>query len=154
MIHLFCNWNFVPLDLPHLLISSATPSPGPSSPDLLEGHLAALGGPLWDLGSEQSPPCLGYPKCAQHWLQEAILPWMRIQDPVLGPLRLAIPIGCNRVKPCTVIIREGGHCGFKIVLKLKKWGFPGGAVVKNPPANAGDTGSSPGPGRSHMLRSN
>ena len=25
-------------------------------------------------------------------------------------------------------------------------GFPGGAVVKNPPANAGDTGSSPGPG--------
>ena len=37
-----------------------------------------------------------------------------------------------------------------------KWipGFPGGAVVKNPPANAGDTGSSPGPGRSHMPRSN
>ena len=33
-------------------------------------------------------------------------------------------------------------------------GFPGGAVVKNPPANAKDTGSSPGPGRSHMLRSN
>ena len=33
-------------------------------------------------------------------------------------------------------------------------GFPGGAVVKNPPANAGDTGSSPGPGRSHILRSN
>ena len=32
-------------------------------------------------------------------------------------------------------------------------GFPGGAVVKNPPANAGDTGSSPGPGRSHMRRS-
>ena len=33
-------------------------------------------------------------------------------------------------------------------------GFPGGAVVKNPPANAGHTGSSPGPGRSHMPRSN
>ena len=32
--------------------------------------------------------------------------------------------------------------------------FLGGAVVKNPPANAGDTGSIPGPGRSHMLRSN
>ena len=27
-------------------------------------------------------------------------------------------------------------------------------MVKNPPANAGDTGSSPGLGRSHMLRSN
>ena len=33
-------------------------------------------------------------------------------------------------------------------------GFPDGAVVKNPPANAGDTGSIPGPGRYHMLRSN
>ena len=33
-------------------------------------------------------------------------------------------------------------------------GFPGGAVVKNPPANAEDTGSSPGLGRSHMPRSN
>ena len=33
-------------------------------------------------------------------------------------------------------------------------GFPGGAVVKNPPANGGDTGSIPGPGRSHMPRSN
>ena len=33
-------------------------------------------------------------------------------------------------------------------------GFPGGAVVKNPPANAGDTGSSLGPGRSHMPWSN
>ena len=35
------------------------------------------------------------------------------------------------------------------------WGdFPGDAVVKNLPANVGDTGSIPGPGRSHMLRSN
>ena len=32
--------------------------------------------------------------------------------------------------------------------------FPSGAVVKNPPANAGYMGSSPGPGRSHMPRSN
>ena len=32
-------------------------------------------------------------------------------------------------------------------------GFPGGAVVRNPPANAGDTGSCPGPGRSHMPHS-
>ena len=32
--------------------------------------------------------------------------------------------------------------------------FPGGTVVKNLPANAGDRGSSPGPGRSHMPRSN
>ena len=33
-------------------------------------------------------------------------------------------------------------------------GFPGGAVVENRPANAGETRSSPGLGRSHMLQSN
>ena len=39
-------------------------------------------------------------------------------------------------------------------LKKKIRGFPGGAVVENLPANAGDTGSSPGLGGSHMPRSN
>ena len=51
------------------------------------------------------------------------------------------------------------HLKFYISLltfSLKRYtkGFPGGAVVKNPPANAGDTGLSPGPGSSHMLWSN
>ena len=47
-----------------------------------------------------------------------------------------------------------GHCKeFGYFLKPTR-GFPGGAVVKNPPANARDTGSSPGPGRSHMPWSN
>ena len=31
-------------------------------------------------------------------------------------------------------------------------GFPGGSLVKNPPANAGDLGSIPGLGRSHGGR--
>ena len=47
---------------------------------------------------------------------------------------------------------RGGHC-----LPIKNavfGGFPGGAVVENLPANAGDTGSSPGLGRSHMPWSN
>ena len=39
-------------------------------------------------------------------------------------------------------------------IKTKIGGFPGGAVVESLPANAGDTGSSPGLGRSHMPRSN
>ena len=38
--------------------------------------------------------------------------------------------------------------------KIQCRDFSGGAVVKNPPASAGDTGSIPGPGRSHMSRSN
>ncbi|XP_029088159.1 ankyrin repeat and SOCS box protein 3 isoform X1 [Monodon monoceros] len=37
--------------------------------------------------------------------------------------------------------------------KAQFWGFPGGAVVESPPADAGDTGSCPGLGRSHMPRS-
>ena len=35
---------------------------------------------------------------------------------------------------------------------MNRQGFPGGAVVKNLPANAGDVGLSPGPGRTHVLR--
>ena len=47
-------------------------------------------------------------------------------------------------------------CLYKSFAHLKKCllGFPGGAVVKNPPANVRGTGSSPGPGRSHMPQSN
>ena len=47
--------------------------------------------------------------------------------------------------------------------KIYKWplstwkniqGFPGGSVVKSPPARAGDTHWTPGPGGSHGLQSN
>ena len=43
---------------------------------------------------------------------------------------------------------------FFVLKKKKDGGFPGGAVVESLTANAGDTGSSPGLGRSHMPRSN
>ena len=43
----------------------------------------------------------------------------------------------------------------KMSLKYyEKKGFPGGSVVKNLPANAGDMGLIPDPGRSHMLQGN
>ena len=42
----------------------------------------------------------------------------------------------------------------KCLFKKESWDFPGSAVVKNPPASAGDMGSIPGLGRSHMPRSN
>ena len=45
------------------------------------------------------------------------------------------------------------RCSFFFFIKQEE-GFPGGSVVKNTPANAGDTCSIPGPGRSHMPRSN
>ena len=62
---------------------------------------------------------------------------------------------------CTVFIDDGSSERYgwdcaqcHLIFKVSHSGFPGGAVVKNPPANAGDTGASPGPGRSHMLWSN
>ena len=39
----------------------------------------------------------------------------------------------------------------KFVKNAHSGGFPGGPVVKNPAANAGDMGSIPGLGRSHLL---
>ena len=52
-----------------------------------------------------------------------------------------------------------GCLGYKVLMesvnqKLSPWDFPGGTVVKNLPANAGDTGSIPGLGRSHVPQSN
>ena len=44
---------------------------------------------------------------------------------------------------------------FRFQVSLEKSGvldFLGGPVVKNPPANAGDLGSIPGPGRSPILQ--
>ena len=43
---------------------------------------------------------------------------------------------------------------YKDQLKILTSGFPGVSVAKNPPASAGDTGSVPGLGRSHVQRSN
>ena len=50
--------------------------------------------------------------------------------------------------------REGEKENEKKEKEKKMGDFPGGAVVKNPPAHAEDTGSIPGPGRSHMPQSN
>ena len=71
---------------------------------------------------------------------------------------------CERIKPEIWMVEERmlgqwmrtGDASTRSLLVSKDHPgcFPGGAVVKNPPANAGDTGSSPGPGRSHMPRSN
>ena len=36
-----------------------------------------------------------------------------------------------------------------LLVNAVEMGFPGGLVVKNPPASAGDAGSMPGSGRSH-----
>ena len=47
-------------------------------------------------------------------------------------------------------VLRGKFIAIQSHLKKQERAFPGGAVVKNPPANAGDTGTIPGPGRTHM----
>ena len=65
------------------------------------------------------------------------------------------PEGMIQIPPVTFLFLEVSGLEVRIFLYLKYLGdFPGGTVVKNPPANAGDAGSSPGPGRSHMPWSN
>ena len=40
------------------------------------------------------------------------------------------------------------------IFKMDNWDFPCGPVVKNLPANAGNTSSIPGPGRFHVSQGN
>ncbi|XP_049550969.1 solute carrier family 35 member E3 isoform X3 [Orcinus orca] len=86
----------------------------------------------------------------QHELQVNSMQLLYYQAPMSSAMLLvAVPF----FEP---VFAEGGIFGPWSVsaLKLLERGFPGGSVVKHPPANAGDTGSSPGLGRSHMPRSN
>ena len=60
----------------------------------------------------------------------------------------------NKIPSDSIIYRvknldgRGDEC----LLKLRQRDLPGGTVDKNLPANAGDMGSIPGPGRFHMPR--
>ena len=56
--------------------------------------------------------------------------------------------------PYTDLLVCCGQLGKTHRVKKTTRDFPGGTVVKNLPASAGDTGSIPGPGISHMWRSN
>ena len=78
--------------------------------------------------------------------------------PSRGPALTALPLlpGAQTIKISTQVAGISGKDILNLCYKTFGGicGFPGGAVVENPPANAGDTGSSPDLGRSHMPRSN
>ena len=66
----------------------------------------------------------------------------------------------NILPQITLSVSTSGCAHFRQVMcdnmgfwkaKVISAGFPGGSVVKNPPANAGDTGLIPDPGGSHIL---
>ena len=73
----------------------------------------------------------------------------------ISPTPTAIFLGEKLVKKTVNILRNVFPLEeLQIVaLKIDQQGFPGGAVVGSLPANAGDTGSSPGLGGSHVPRS-
>ena len=58
-------------------------------------------------------------------------------------------------EPTERVSQEAGLGNPGVVCESKQgWSdFPGSTVVGNLSANAGDTGSTPGPGRSHMRQS-
>ena len=77
------------------------------------------------------------PKCTElRWIENSLIKYLQA-------VMMGHPLHCERESMKKVL------CSQEVMV-----GFPGGTVVKNLPASAGDTGSSPGPGRSHMPRSN
>ena len=65
------------------------------------------------------------------------------------------PLACNLISQkfsFPIWKMERNYLNFRVSMKIKiiHRGFPGGPVVKNPLANAGDRGSIPGPGRACM----
>ena len=50
-----------------------------------------------------------------------------------------------------LVTQSHSKCLWNLDLECKWSGFPGGSVIKSLPANAGDRGSTPDPGRSHMT---
>ena len=62
-------------------------------------------------------------------------------------------LGLGNIQVCWERTQVWPDC---IIIKVDKvfGGFPGGSVVKNPPANAGDMGSIPAPGRFHVSQDN
>jgi len=62
---------------------------------------------------------------------------------------------CPEVRGSPVCCRNSKEASAGNVCRERRVeGFPGGSVIKNPPANSADEGWIPGPERSHMMQSN
>ena len=88
----------------------------------------------------------------QSWRTES-LPPPALKNNYMDMILKRSTFRCNAMRNCDKLLRKM-VTWLDLPLERSVWGFPGGAVVESLPATAGDTGSSPGLGRSHMPRSN
>ena len=91
---------------------------------------------------------------ARGWLRSTGCPW--VLEYVASPhCSLNRPwLACLVSSTVRVALALSTPVGVSTFLKSQCQDFPDGPMVKNPPAKAGDTGSIPGPGRSHVLWGN
>ena len=68
-----------------------------------------------------------------------MMTWMNLKDNLLSKIKQSPRGKYGMTLRCMEYLRQADQ------------DFPGGPVVKYPPANAGDTGLIPGPGRSHTC---
>ena len=71
-----------------------------------------------------------------------MMTWMNLKDNLLSKIKQS-PRG-----------KYGTTLRYMEYLRQADWDFPGGPVIKYPPANAGDMGLIPGLGRSHVPQGN
>ena len=148
------------------------PTLGHSRPQVLPISTNSSWVACWEHSPEQNRPCsLGnspFKQCRDHERNSpkcSTIPGLRGPDCQATEAGLAERL-LQKVGPLSSIIftRRFSTLRSEVcprtmrlpVIGFKKsfMGFPGGAVVESLPANAADTGSSPGLGRSHMPRSN
>ena len=115
---------------------------------------SGLGGPTADSKQEVSPLSLANMR---------ILPRTRVEQASPGwnlspadTLTATPPTGAVSwlSHECMVTCCMSGEDTHRYLFENRGLGFPAGLVVKNLPANVGDTGSIPDPGRSRVPRSN
>ena len=134
-------------------------------------HCAACGMLVPQPGIEPMPPALGA-QSLNHWttrevalnfcIKEKYKQYTQDCDSFIHSSKWSNVLRALLRQLCFIWVDGAAaflHKSFEQYCQEKfKWfkshsqGFPGGAVVENLPANAGDMGSSPGLGRSHMPR--
>ena len=84
---------------------------------------------------------------------------MHIKAPTAGPHLRSCSLTLSKTSQMVriqilLVQQKAAVSSPRYLLEKQKQDFPGGTVVKNPPANARDRDSNLGPGRSHVPRSN